>query len=456
MHRSSESVYRQCGATFLAWGGAETARSVKFHHDLGIRCTGSMWCLTAGSKKLRADARLREAVALDIEGKPIEVPWLFDGAYDGQKNWFGCTNHPTFRALNRERVSKVMAGGADGLHVDDHLGTAHAAIRYGGGLCDYCIEGFSEYLKEHAPKERLRDAGVRDLAAFDYRTVVRKFATTRRKYIEVRERIPLMDLFERFHLEAAAENVRQLGRLGAETAGHDILLSANTCLTHGPMHHTVVKHLTHMVAEIDQHAADGTAAIDDTIAAYHKARKLGKPLAATAYGEDWFEVKERKLRELVRFWIALAYAHGQSFMVPSPDRQWCFSYTAGMDWFGIPIEEVAPVYRFIRANAAELDGFEHADAPGLAAPEGVLCTVRRKGGSVVVHVLNRDYDQAADRMRPRRNVRISLPKAAGADGTRVRLLSYDAATETVPLRDAGDTLEFELPQLRLWTLAAIE
>jgi hypothetical protein len=132
MYAASEEAYRAYDATFVAWGGAETAEKVKRHHDLGIRCTGSMWCLTAGAENIHKDPKLRAACAVDIEGNPVEVPWQFDHTYQGTKTYFGCTNHPEFQKLCRERVRQAMAGGGY-LHVDDHLGTA-GSCWHGGGF----------------------------------------------------------------------------------------------------------------------------------------------------------------------------------------------------------------------------------------------------------------------------------------------------------------------------------
>lgn len=187
MYASDEEAYKAYGATFVAWGGANTAEQVKRHHDMGVRCTGSMWCLTAGAKTLHENAELREAVARDIEGKPVEVPWLFDHIHEGQKTWFGCTNHPAFRDHCRREVRRVMAGGADGLHVDDHLGVAQPATAFGGGLCDPCVAAFRAYLKAHAKPEELQAAGVTDLDTFDYRDLIRKHATTRDAYLKAGE-----------------------------------------------------------------------------------------------------------------------------------------------------------------------------------------------------------------------------------------------------------------------------
>lgn len=460
MYAADSKAYQAYGATFVGWGGANTARQVKRHHEMGIRCTGSMWCLTAGAKLIHDDPKLRAACAVDIEGKPIEVPWQFDHTYKGTKTYFGCTNHPAFRKLNRDRVRQVMAGGADGLHVDDHLGVASPAWWHGGGLCDHCIAAFREYLKTHATKPQLAAAGVKDLGAFDYRDLIRKHAKTRAQYKKVQRRIPLMKLFLAFHAEAAAENVRQLGEVAAEAAGHRVLLSANAGLP-SQLHTHVLQHLTHVICEVGQNAPSGTRNVRNAVRAYQQAAALGKPIAATAGGHDWAYVKEHKCEELVRFWIALAYAHGQRFMVPHPKRQWCFNRKLGTHWYAAPVEAYAPLYRFIRANAKWFDGFEAVEARGLTQPRNVLCTVRREATGrrkrTVVHVLNRNYDAAAQRMKPATNVKISLPKfLAPAGVTSAKLLSYDAEPAAVPVITAGKTLGMQIPELRLWTLVALE
>ena len=458
MYASDEQAYRAYGATFVAWGGASRPEQVKMHHDLGIRCTGSMWCLTAGARNLFDNAELREAVARDLEGKPIAVPWLFDHTYKDMKTYFGCTNHPVFREHCRQQVREQMRAGADGLHVDDHLGVAQAATAFGGGLCDYCIAGFRDYLKAHATPEQLAKAGVKDLEKFDYRDLIRQYATTQEQYRKVQYKIPLMDLFAQYHLEAAAEFVRELGEVGAKAAGHPILLSANACLPE-KRHVVVAKYLTHIVCEVSFNARQGTAKLDQAIGAFDMARSLGKPLVATAFGWDWSHIKATNAEELVRFWIALTYAHGQWFMAPHPTRQWCFNNELGTHWYQAPVEAYAPVYQFIRKNAKWFDDFEPSDVSGIQAPPNVLCTVMRKGdaGPIVLHVLNRDYDAEGKKMRPVKNVRIALPAAMvkGRKGE-VQLLSNDAEPLAATVGTEGDTASITLPELRLWTLAAIE
>jgi hypothetical protein len=419
-----------------------------------------MWCLTAGAENIHKDPKLHAACAVDIEGKPVEVPWLFDHTYEGTKTCFGCTNHPEFQRLCRERVRDAMAGGADGLHVDDHLGTAGAAWWQGGGFCDYCMARFREYLKKHATQEQLQQAGVQRLDDFDYRALVRKHATTREEYKKVQHQIPLMNMFLDFQIEAAAEHTRQLGQLAAEVTGRPVLLSANACLPN-KVHTHVVKYLTHIVGEVDQNASAGTAKIDHAVEAYKLAVRLGKPMAATASGWDWAFVKQNDCQELVRFWIALAYAHGQRFMVPHPKRQWCFNDELGTHWYAAPVEAYAPLYRFIRENAEWFDGFEAVEAGDRISglPASVLCTVRSKSGShrTVLHLLNRDYQPQTKTMKPLSSVEFSLNRTLLAP-TKLRagLLSYDKPAQEIELAEDGDGLRMRVPELRLWALVVLE
>jgi hypothetical protein len=418
-----------------------------------------MWCLTAGAENLHKDPKLRGACAVDIEGHPVEVPWLFDHTYQGTRTYFGGTNHPDFPALCHERVRQVMAGKADGLHVDDHLGTA-GSCWHGGGFCAPCMKSFREYLRRHATNEQLQQAGVEQVDDFDYRTLVRKYATTRQEYKKVQHQIPLMPLFLQFHADVAAEHTRQLGQLAAEVAGHPVRRSANACLPN-KTHTHVVKYLTHVICEVGQNAPAGTSRIDHAVEAYELVASLGKPMAATASGQDWAFVKQNNCEELVRFWIALAYAYGQRFMVPHPQRQWCFNNELGTHWYAAPIEAYAPVYRFIRANADCFDGFGTVEIkdhkPG--APANVLVTIRKnsKTNQVVLHVLNRDYDAQTKTMRPLANVEVSLEKSLAAPTKpQARLLSYDQPPQQVDLVQEADTLRVRIPELHLWTLAVLQ
>ncbi len=354
--RDAETV-RAYGATVLAWGGAHTREKVDFYRELGVHPTATMWCLTAGPL-LKQPPDLAEGVIRDITGTPIAVPWLSDSREkDGPKLW-GCFNHPAFRAHLRKMVREVMAGGADGLHVDDHLGTAHPAISYGGCFCDFCMEKFRRHL-ESVPASVRSAAGVGSLEGFDYRTLVRRYASTREDYLKVQHDIPLHREFVEFHLHEAALNVRELHALAEEVVGRPVSLSANTGLP-WPPHMVVTPHLTYLVGEVEQ-KAEGALDGGGAVTAYRLADALGKPMAATASGQDWARVKAHQLENRVCSWIAQAYACGQRLM--TPESAWCHTPGKGSDYYHGRTEIYAPYYRFVRAHAVLFDGYRAVPPP---------------------------------------------------------------------------------------------
>lgn len=465
LYASTRQAYEAYRATFVAWGGAESRERVEEHRALGIRSTGSVWCLTAGAKALYEDPALREAVAVDIEGKPIAVPWLFDHTHEGQRTLFGNTNHPVFREHVRAAVRRAMAGGADGLHVDDHLGVAASALFYGGGFDDWSIAGFRAYLAARAPKERLEAAGVEDLAAFDYRDLVRKHAKTAEEVQRKSGEIPLFDLWKEYHLDAAADFVEELRSVAAEAAGHPVLLSANACLQESA-HHRVVPRLTHVVCEVWFDGHRGTESLDGALRAFAAADRLGRPLACTASGQDWSTVKDRDAKDLVRFWIAFTYAHGHRFMVPHPERQWCFDEVRGTRWYAAPIEEFAPFYRFVRENASVFDRFENCETAEVRAvvegargpgARGLVAKPRAMGKTLAVHLVNLDYDLESGRFREARGVRVEVRGPAAEGGPRrARLLRPEAPAAELAVATEGGALVLAVGEVRIWAIALIE
>jgi len=470
-------------ATFIAWGGAHKAARVKELHELGIHCTGTMWCLTAGAETLHENADAREAVCRDITGEPILVPWLQDAQhfYEDTKPLFGCTNTPAFRAHTRKTVCNAMAGGADGLHIDDHLGAA-GSLHCGGCFCDRCMKRFAEHLQQNDSAELRAQAGVKSFDGFDYRTIVRNHASTKEEYMKVREQIPLMREYADMQLNAAAEHTVQLGKLAAEIVRHPITLSANCCLP-WENHMVVIPNLTHIVGEVPHDAKEGVANLGLTVSAYRFAEALGKPIAATAHGWDWAHVKEKDCKNLVRLWIALSYACGQRFM--APHRMWCHTPEKGTHWYYGPTQFYAPLYQFVRRNRELFRDMQTAGP--LAVPPGISPEVdtwrKRKvfiealgetkpltadGGKVwlfprtgtnaaVVHALNLDHDAASDSFTPKRSVEISIDeKIFGRGFSRATLHSFDTEPRELTLEGKAGKLMFTLPELKLWGVVKLE
>jgi hypothetical protein len=89
----------------------------------------------------------------------------------------------------------------------------------------------------------------------------------------------------------------------------------------------------------------------------------------------------------------------------------------------------------------------------VAGADHLRTALRRSpdGGSAVCHLLNRDYDAAADRVRPTGPLAVSIEREA--IGNRLsRAVLHAPGVEPVPLMVARDAhrLTITVPSLRLW------
>lgn len=368
MYVTTPEIYQAYGATVVAWGASPSSGDfVSRAHQLGITYFGSVGMVTEFARYYeRFPETYEQTLCRDVYGQPIKVPWLTDHQHKGIPYWWCCTNQPQFRQYLLERVEETVRGGADGVHVDDHLGTA-GCVYQGGCFCDRCLAGFREYL-QRLPAERRQRLGVENLDRFDYRQYVLDWlAGQGERETKLWER-PLWTEWTYYHLRAAAAFMAELKERAEQVAGRPVPFGANAGLT-SPDHLADYKTLALFSAEVN-HEAWRRRFSAVPLMAYRLAEALGRPMAATGSGWDWAAVKEHDMDGLVRGWIALAYAAGQYFMVPH--RMWCYTPERGTHWYDGPPAAYAPLYRFVRAHADLFDGYETLVEVGLLySVEGV-------------------------------------------------------------------------------------
>ena len=354
MYQSDRATYAAYGATVLAWGGTPTPASRA--EAAGVRVFASVGMVTEfAAYHRRFPDRYQEGLCRDVDGNPVKVPWLTDHQSQGVPYWWCCTRQPAFREFLRERVVQTVRAGADGLHIDDHLGTA-GGLWLGICFCDRCVEGFRDFLAVLPAEERAR-FGVEATVRFNYRDEVRRWiaagAAGRRATGH-----PLWPHWTTYQCRGAAAFMQELRELAAATAGRPLPVGANAGLL-WPRHLSDYQALDLFSAETDHHAAERRFS-DLPLLAYRIAEAMGRPYAATASGQDWAFIKEHNRPGLVQGWIALSYAAGQRLM--APHRQWCYTTEKGTHWYNGPATAFAPLYQFVRTNAAWFDGFTtHAD-----------------------------------------------------------------------------------------------
>jgi hypothetical protein len=363
MYNADKETYKAYMATWVAWGGA-SADAVKVAHELGIHFVGSMWTLTAGAENIHKRSDIRDAVSKDILLEPIIVPWLWDHTYEGTPSYFGCTNNPTFRQFSRERVIDVMKNDPDGLHIDDHLGTA-GSFWHGGCFCDYCLEGFRKFLADQRYQKIVEENKI-DLSNFNYRDLTKTYVSTREEYQKKRHQLPLTELYQTYLVKSAAEFVKELRKVAEDTKGGEITCSANTGIP-SPVHLVTTTNLTHCVCEVEYRHNSEDAPKASPISAYKVADAIAKPVMATASGWNWaYAHAHDNAIGLVKLWIAETYALGHRLM--APHRKWAFTTEKGTHWYQSKPEDFAYLYNFIRNNSDLFDDYEPFSQVALVFP----------------------------------------------------------------------------------------
>ena len=353
MYPADPEIYEAYGATWVAWGGGRT-ESISRAQAMGIHYVASMWTLTAGAENLHKRADLRDAVSKDILLKPIIVPWQWDHTYEGTPTYFGCTNHPTFREFSRERVISAMKTGADGLHIDDHLGSA-GSFWHGGCFCDFCVSGFRKFLNNPDYRDELEKHGIK-LDDLNYREFIRERVSTREEYSNQRGKLPLTELYWLYQVKSAAAFVLELRKLAEEVKGAPITCSANTGIQ-SPVHLVATANLTHCVCEVNFRDGDKNPPNASPIMAFKLGDAIGKAVAATASGQNWaYAQAHDNAVGQVRLWIAESYALGHRLMVPH--RKWAYTSEKGTHWYQSKPEDYADLYHFVKEKANLLDGYE--------------------------------------------------------------------------------------------------
>ncbi len=559
MYDASPDVCRAFSINVVGWGNRPRdeadidsfrTQTVEPLHKVGVRYVGSVGMVTEFGLFMQQCPEWERAICLTPRGERLRVPWLWDQSYHGNPAYWFCTNDPRYRTFLRDQVVLAARGGVDGVHIDDHLG-ASATSWLDGCYCDNCISGFRSYLRDRVPHERLQELGIGDVGAFNYRDFVRQWLDSHpgRHASEA----PLGDEYQVYQFRAAEALMAELRELAEKAAGRPLMFAANAGLP-DTAQMTDYRVLTQFTAEVGQEAAGGLDEANvNPVVAYKLAVALDRPLTATASGQDWAFIKANGRPELVRAWIAQAYAFGQFFMVPH--HQWCYTEQLGTHWYDGPPEEYGPIYRFIREHpflfddqesAAEVavlystgaarrgdesdeeivrellrahmpfdmvvagDGCvpaqltwervgryqkvivpprlsldaaqqqvidrlrregrlvewkDHETLASLAAPSikmtgasRVWTALRRAptGGSAVLHLLNRDYDAAADRVRPTGPFTVTISaKTLGREFYSAVL--YAPGSEPRPLtvsRDKG-RISLEVPPLSLWAVVRL-
>ena len=416
-------------------------------------------------KYLAADPSLQEASIRDIAGEPILVQWMKDHSYRGVPPYWNCANNPRSREFYREVVTTNMEAGYDGLVIEEPRGAAHS-VPMGGCFCDYCMEGFRDYLKKKYTREELKERGILSIEDFDYREMVKKVAETREAYMKAyrKKRIPLREDFWDYQLKAAAALVKEVRDLAKLLRGEDIVIGlfGNRL---GPEWLVNSQYVDFYASE---HSfgppPEGYRGITFI---YEVARALEKPMAWSFLSPPSATfVKQHKAFNLVKAWIALSYAFGHNFGIPH--YAWAFPRSKVESWnrgprnsesctphFLLPTENYLPFYQFVTRNAELFDDYEAVEQVGVLHSNPAM---RKRNYEAQVHDLcwsltnaNIPYglalagdDWLANRLTEKDLSKfefVVVPEPTMLEGEQQRVLDeWTAKGRAVPWKDVDDVL----------------
>jgi hypothetical protein len=367
----SPEMYEPYGCTVMGWSGGRDKKRIELAHSKGVRhFSCSVGFLTEGRGVIDFSEDFLDAACRNLAGEPFGVPWLWDQKHKEQSYWW-CTNSPLYQEYLAKRLEETVAAGPDGLHIDDYQGTSGSLLWLSGGFCRHCMAGFREYLSENVPRKKLAELGITDLAKFDYRQFLLEEGVKPEEYNKRRSGLPLADEFYNFQVKTNTRFVGRYRKQGEAICGKPITLCVNSALN-SPQALAIASELSYFCCEV-HHGTAGLAPAKHPVYIYKLADGVDRPVTCTASGHDWAYVCEHNKPCLVRSWVALSYAFGQTLM--APHRQWCYTEEKGTHWYAGPTEEYAYVYRFVRDNARLFDDYQAVASVGVVYDNGA----NRKG-----------------------------------------------------------------------------
>lgn len=331
------AMFSQTHATIVGLSGKNFERSdqegyyrsiITFYHNAGLKYTGS----TLSTFDAYSDTHLHrpdllEAACVDIDGEGIMFEW------EGLP--WQCTNNPIWREFLLEVAKRSIDCGVDGVHIDEWLGTYSAAQEAGGCFCEYCMQGFREYLREKYSTEELESFGIEDIDNFDYGDFIREQGTEALQpdFLDYQ----MASIREFWH-----ESISEI-RAYAREKGKDVFsVSANVP--------DLMANWMPIQDEINYLFSEYTYDYPPkgrSVPTFKLVRSLGKPLVVEPQTSNAALLQRSDLATLMKIYTAEAYSARGFLMVPydipamTPE---------GWEWYNADIEELSPYYDFIHNN----------------------------------------------------------------------------------------------------------
>ena len=227
-----------------------------------------------------------------------------------------------------------------------------AAVTWGACFCDYCMQGFRDYLTENTTAEQRREWGIAPISDFDYKMHLRKAGAPVGDGFAFWDGGELKSLFQAYQTQCTIEfhqwNRRQLN----EYAGRSMAYSCNNGV-HGFEDEAAV--FDYGLGELWYRDARPRHIYD----AATEAASLGKMQMLTM-PKPYFHEGTPEWERLTRQSIAMAYSCGSNTLLPFDVY---LPIPSLIRYYGTP-EQYGDLSGFVRGMTDYLDGHEQAYAGG--------------------------------------------------------------------------------------------
>ncbi|MDP6933435.1 MAG: hypothetical protein QGG40_10995, partial [Myxococcota bacterium] len=305
-----------------------------------------------------------DAAVLDFDGEPLTLPW------NDEHLWF-CSHQPDFDAYVRWQISdQALAEGArPDLFMLDTQTTTPMTYYYGGCFCEMCMEDFRVWMSESHDGDELEALEIADIDSWDYHQHLVDQGYDKSSYeaaaVSWPNDVPLAEDYRRFQLEWLEAYVGDLAVHIRAEGGQDyepgIGTSSPIWESGWPGTRTLfdAPDLTHYVLELGHGAQSGQVPTDPVLV-YRMGDVFERPVLVTALPQaDWAWMLSEDKGSLMRSWIALAYANGAHFLVPT--AQWA----GGDDSYEASSEDIKDLYQFIEEHPFLYDRMQTVSHTGV-------------------------------------------------------------------------------------------
>lgn len=374
-------ILQECNASVVAWGNSAVTEEdkpwmeneVNLVHSLGLKYVAALGPITTSGVVFNQRPELLEAICLNINGDKIQLEWY--PISPSEPFYWGCTNNPTWQDYLKEVIHRAIDAGADGIHIDEIYGTEHAIWRSRGCFCITCMDGFRAFMRSrYSNEELLIRFGIANVDSFNYRQyLIDNHAVDIWKGERPWE-APLFNEYHSYQNEAVQRVMKalisQTRQYALDTYSREISFSANI----NDLNPSGLKFTDELdIFILEFYKGIGYPPVGKATSVLKLAHSLDNKsgILMTAINTNADLLKRAKTSNLMKIYIAEAYAALGSFMIPYNIYALDEEIGTSPGSFSADITSISPYYKFIMNHSTFYENLKSIAKVGVIFPYSI-------------------------------------------------------------------------------------